>query len=116
MQFRFVGRGRVAGLALAVVCLIPVHGAAQNAPTPSPTKKVPTGYGLDKDQPFAGADPNGTGLPWREPPPEAVEAAKKTEEEAVSIWQAYAKVMSSNAGDPRTISFTKLGWEAGGKI
>src|ERR1700720_3152625 len=40
-------------------------------------KKVEVGYGLDKDQPFAGADPNGTGLPWREPPPEAVEAAKK---------------------------------------
>src|SRR5580704_17360006 len=77
MKFRFVDRARVAGLALVGVCLIPVQGAAQNAPTASQTKKVPTGYGLDKDQPFAGADPNGTGLPWREPPPDAVEAARK---------------------------------------
>src|SRR5216683_7151088 len=76
MKFRFVGCARIAGLALTVVSLIPMHGAAQTAPTPTPTKKVPTGYGLDKDQPFAGADPNGTGLPWREPPPEAVEAAR----------------------------------------
>src|SRR3979490_2918279 len=76
MKFRFVGCARVAGLAL-LVCLIPALGAAQTAPTPAQTKKVPTGYGLDKDQPFAGADPNGTGLPWKEPPPEAVEAAKK---------------------------------------
>jgi hypothetical protein len=77
MKFRFFGCAIVTGLALVAACLIPAHRAAQNAPTPSPTKKVPTGYGLDKDQPFAGADPNGTGLPWREPPPEAVEAAKK---------------------------------------
>src|SRR5207237_1426605 len=27
--------------------------------------------------PFAGADPDGTGLPWKEPPAAAVEAAKK---------------------------------------
>src|ERR1700719_2350088 len=40
-------------------------------------KKVEVGYGLDKDQPFAGADPGGTGLPFKEPPPAAVEAAKK---------------------------------------
>src|SRR6202140_2610405 len=45
-------------------------GAVQN-------KKVQAGYGLHKDQPFAGADPDGTGLPFKEPPPEAVEAAKK---------------------------------------
>ena len=38
-------------------------------------KKVEVGYGLDKDQPFAGADPDGTGLPFKEPPPAAVEAA-----------------------------------------
>src|SRR5260370_13483482 len=77
MKSRFVGCARVTGLALIVVCLIPAFGAAQSAPAPAQVKKVPTGYGLDKDQPFAGADPNGTGLPWREPPPEAVEAAKK---------------------------------------
>src|SRR5437588_2354348 len=41
-------------------------------------KNVPIGYGLDKDQPFAGADPDGTGLPWKEPPAAEVEAAKKT--------------------------------------
>src|ERR1700761_220092 len=40
-------------------------------------KKVQTGYGLDKDQPFAGADPDGTGLPWKEPPAAAIEEAKK---------------------------------------
>src|ERR1700720_2051794 len=40
-------------------------------------KKVEGGYGLDKDQPFAGADPNGTGLPFKEPPAAAVEEAKK---------------------------------------
>src|SRR6185295_3649265 len=40
-------------------------------------KIVKTGYGLDKDQPFAGADPDGTGLPFKEPPAAAVEEAKK---------------------------------------
>jgi hypothetical protein len=40
-------------------------------------RKVQAGYGLDKDQPFAGADPDGTGLPFKEPPAEAVAAAKK---------------------------------------
>jgi len=39
-------------------------------------KVVKTGYGLDKDQPFAGADPDGTGLPFKEPPPQAVAQAK----------------------------------------
>src|SRR5258708_35323857 len=78
MKFRFVGCARVVGLCL-IVCLIPAFGGAQIAPAPAPAqvKKVPTGYGLDKDQPFAGADPNGTGLPWREPPPAEVEAARK---------------------------------------
>src|SRR5580700_5987991 len=75
MKFRFVGRTQIAGLALVAACLIPAFGAAQTAPAQG--KKVPTGYGLDKDQPFAGADPNGTGLPWKEPPPEAIEAARK---------------------------------------
>src|ERR1700719_1734044 len=75
MKFCFVGRTQIAGLALVAACLIPAFGAAQTAPTQG--KKVPTGYGLDKDQPFAGADPNGTGLPWREPPPEEVDAARK---------------------------------------
>src|ERR1700674_3952562 len=77
MKIGFVVHARVAGLALTVACLIPAFGAAQTAPAPTQTKKVPIGYGLDKDQPFAGADPNGTGLPWREPPREAIEAARK---------------------------------------
>jgi hypothetical protein len=53
--------------------------AQSNKPAPGAfeNKKVPTGFGPDADQPFAGADPDGTGLPWREPPPEVVEAAKK---------------------------------------
>src|ERR1700693_4641449 len=77
MKFRFVGCARIAGLALTAICLISAPGGAQTSPAPAQGKKVPTGYGLDKDQPFAGADPNGTGLPWREPPPEAVDAARK---------------------------------------
>jgi len=47
-------------------------------------KKVQVGYGLDKDQPFAGADPDGTGLPFKEPPAEAVEAAKKSAHAALA--------------------------------
>src|SRR5579863_8027749 len=77
MKFRFVGCAKSTGLALTVFCLMPALAAAQTAPAATQGKKVPTGYGLDKDQPFAGADPNGTGLPWREPPPEEVEAARK---------------------------------------
>ena len=75
MKSRFIGCARITGLAL-VATLIPAFLAAQTAPVPASSGKVPIGYGLDKDQPFAGADPNGTGLPWREPPPEAVEAAR----------------------------------------
>ena len=41
------------------------------------TKRYRTGFGPDADQLFAGADPDGTGLPWKEPPPAVVEAAKK---------------------------------------
>src|SRR3984957_10000741 len=77
MKFRLVGCAQLAMLALTVICWMPALGARQTAQTPGQTKKVPTGYGLDKDQPFAGADPNGTGLPWKEPPAEEVDAAKK---------------------------------------
>lgn len=59
---------------------ISIPAAAQNTkldPSILQGREVPAGYGLDKDQPFAGADPDGTGLPFKEPPPEAVEAAKK---------------------------------------
>jgi hypothetical protein len=51
--------------------------AQRVAPGAIADKAVKTGYGLDKDQPFAGADPDGTGLPWKEPPAAAVEEAKK---------------------------------------
>jgi len=52
---------------------------AQNRVQPGALQghQVQTGYGLDKDQPFAGADPDGTGLPFKEPPSDAVAAAKK---------------------------------------
>lgn len=40
-------------------------------------KRVPKGYGPEADQPYAGADPEGTGLPWKEPPADVVNAAKK---------------------------------------
>jgi hypothetical protein len=64
----------------AIVAAIIVSSAvAQNRVQPGALRggQVQAGYGLDKDQPFAGADPDGTGLPFKEPPPAAVEAAKK---------------------------------------
>src|SRR5712691_2828998 len=66
--------------AVAMWCLMGVPAVAQSKKLPPGAvndKKVQVGYGLDKDQPFAGADPDGTGLPFKEPPPAAVEAAKK---------------------------------------
>src|SRR5438477_2945963 len=60
----------VTALAVVVAC------APASAQKPA-GKKVAVGYGLDKDQPVAGADPDGTGLPWKEAPPEAVAAAKQ---------------------------------------
>src|SRR5258708_28933391 len=68
------------GLTLAVTLALSASGTAfaqRVLPGAINDKKVQTGYGLDKDQPFAGADPDGTGLPFKEPPPEAVAAAKK---------------------------------------
>jgi hypothetical protein len=67
-------------LALLLAASFRVPAAAQNKnsqPGALPGSKVQVGYGLDKDQPFAGADPDGTGLPFKEPPPEAVAAARK---------------------------------------
>jgi hypothetical protein len=64
----------------AILCSTSASAAAQSKKVPLGAindKKVQAGYGLDKDQPFAGADPDGTGLPFKEPPPAAVEAAKK---------------------------------------
>src|SRR5258706_7350606 len=65
--------------AVAIWCSMGAPAVAQSKKLPPGAvndKKVKTGYGLDKDQPFAGADPDGTGLPFKEPPPEAVKAAK----------------------------------------
>ena len=67
-------------VAIVATLAVSVPAAAQNKKLPPGAiqdKKVQVGYGLDKDQPFAGADPDGTGLPFKEPPPAAVEAAKK---------------------------------------
>src|ERR1700686_4781369 len=77
MKIRLVCCVKFAGLALTALCFMPALGTAQTAQPPAQTKKIPAGYGLDKDQPFAGANPNGTGLPWKEPPAEEIEAAKK---------------------------------------
>ena len=66
--------------ALAMLCGASVPAKAQSGrvnPERFRTKKSELGYGPDKDQPFAGADPDGTGLPFKEPPPEAVAAAKQ---------------------------------------
>src|SRR5579863_1638149 len=66
--------------AAAILCWTAAPAAAQSKKLPPGAindKKVQTGYGLDKDQPFAGADPDGTGLPFKEPPPAAVAAAKR---------------------------------------
>ena len=60
-----------------VVLICGLAPAQRVAPGAIADKAVKTGYGLDKDQPFAGADPDGTGLPWKEPPAAAVEEAKK---------------------------------------
>jgi hypothetical protein len=68
------------GLVLIMAAWLASPSAAQNSkPVPGSiqTSKVQVGYGLDRDQPFAGADPDGTGLPFKEPPPEAVAAARK---------------------------------------
>jgi hypothetical protein len=70
----------VAMLVAVAWCLAAYSAAAQDGKLPPGAlqgKKVQSGYGLDKDQPFAGADPDGTGLPFKEPPAAAVEAAKK---------------------------------------
>lgn len=70
-------------VALAACCLaylLAISAAAQNdKPKPGAfeDKKVPIGFGPEADQTFAGADPDGTGLPWKEPPPNVVAAAKK---------------------------------------
>jgi hypothetical protein len=80
MKRRLIGCRIAAGAFLTLLCLLSISAAAQNSkPKPGAfeNKKVPTGFGPDADQLFAGADPDGTGLPWKEPPPAVVEAARK---------------------------------------
>jgi hypothetical protein len=76
MKHSFLMQGAVAAVGVALVCA-PVGAQTNKLPPGAVADKiVKTGYGLDKDQPFAGADPDGTGLPVKEPPPAAVAAAK----------------------------------------
>lgn len=68
----------LAGIALTSAPVAAQAGQTKKLPPGAVADKiVKAGYGLDKDQPFAGADPDGTGLPFKEPPPEAVAEAKK---------------------------------------
>lgn len=101
----------------AVAAFISISAFGQSNkidPTALAGKQVQTGYGLDKDQPFAGADPDGTGLPFKEPPPEAVEAAKKAPTPRLSDGHAdltgfwgpagwgYAVTQGKNSADGKT--------------
>jgi hypothetical protein len=105
-----------AAVLAAVAIGLPAAAQSQQLP-PSAIyeKKVQTGYGLDKDQPFAGADPDGTGLPFKEPPPAAVEAAKKAPTPRLSdghpdltgFWApagwGYAVTQGKVTGDGKTV-------------
>lgn len=76
----FVGAGALLfSYSLSISVAAQDNKSQDNKPKPGAfeNKKVPIGFGPDADQTFAGADPDGTGLPWKEPPPEVVEAAKK---------------------------------------
>jgi hypothetical protein len=76
MKHSFLMQGVVAAVGVALACA-PVGAQTNKLPPGAVADKiVKTGYGLDKDQPFAGADPDGTGLPFKEPPPAAVASAK----------------------------------------
>jgi hypothetical protein len=77
MKAKFLVQSAAAFVA-AAMCCAPVGAQERKLPPGAIADKVvKTGYGLDKDQPFAGADPDGTGLPFKEPPPAAVDEAKK---------------------------------------
>src|SRR6202521_4758931 len=104
-------------VAVAILCSTSAPAAAQSRKVPLGAindKKVQTGYRLDKDQPFAGADPDGTGLPFKEPPPAAVEAAKKAptphladgHPDLTSFWApagwGYAVTQGAGSGDGKT--------------
>lgn len=80
MKRRLISCCLAAGASLGVVYMLAFSVAAQNdKPKPGAfeDRKVPIGFGPNADQTFAGADPDGTGLPWKEPPPDVVAAAKK---------------------------------------
>jgi hypothetical protein len=76
MKIRLARFGLAIGMFLSLVCMLCISVAAQDV-KPTQPKLVPKGFGPDADLPFAGADPDGTGLPWKEPPADVVEAAKK---------------------------------------
>jgi len=76
MKYPFLKHGLVVFVSMSM-CGLAVAQDTKPKPGALQDSKVQAGYGLDKDQPFAGADPDGTGLPFKEPPPEAVAAAKK---------------------------------------
>src|SRR5216683_5759257 len=77
MKRSFLVQSVTALVGAALVCA-PVSAQTKKLPPGAILdKKVEVGYGPDKDQPFAGADPDGTGLPFKEPPPAAVSAAKQ---------------------------------------
>jgi hypothetical protein len=76
MKFRLASLGLAVAALFSLVCILGTTISAQDV-KPTQPKLVPKGFGPDADLPFAGADPDGTGLPWKEPPPEVVEAAKK---------------------------------------
>ncbi len=77
MKRRFLVQSATALAAIGMWCA-PAGAQEKKLPPGAVADKiVKTGYGLDKDQPFAGADPDGTGLPFKEPPPAAVAEAEK---------------------------------------
>src|SRR5271156_1815176 len=72
MRYSFASRIASPGIVFAGLLLLSMPAAAQNS-----NDRVPKGYGPNADQPYAGADPDGTGLPWKEPPADVVDDAKK---------------------------------------
>jgi len=65
-----------AGLACAFIAALALFAPLAQAQQ-SNSGRVAKGYGPDADQTFAGEDPNGDSLPWRQPPPDVVAAAEK---------------------------------------
>jgi hypothetical protein len=76
MKFRLGSFGSVIGKLLFVIPLVCLSVGAQDV-KPGQTKPVPKGFGPNADVPYGGGASDGTGLPWKEPPAEVVEAARK---------------------------------------